>query len=171
MAFFNEEVNKELNKNESSFYSLEQGQNEFRIVSDFAWGYKYNFENREEAEEKEYPFYKLSDKKVQENRHKLNLSAAMVLYDYETEQLMSFNIHQKNILNAIKGYAENDKYGDPTGYDLVITKTGEGRETRYQVIANPPEELPKKVKKALDEVEIKMENVYEGESPIVRKEE
>jgi len=168
--FFTEDVNKELDKSGSAFYELEQGQNEVRIVSDFVWGYKYDYANRAEAKEKKYPFYPVGSKEAKELSHKLTLVAAMVLFDYKSGDLKSFNIHQKKILNPMRAYVENDKYGDLTGYDIVISKTGEGRDVEYSVIANPPEAMGKEVKEALEGTTIKMDNVFNSESPIIREE-
>ncbi len=172
MNFFNDEVNEELDKKSSGFYELEEGQNEFRIVSDFAWGYKYNFKHNAEGAEKDYPFYKSDDPAVEANRSKLQLTCAMVVFDYKTKELKPFNIHQKNILNAIREYVNNPKYGEPTGYDIVITKKGSGKETRYpSIIANPPEEAGKEVKEALEKVTIDVEKAFEKEPTVVEKEE
>jgi len=41
------------------------------------------------------------------------------------------------IFNAIKQFAMDPDYGDPTQYDLKIKKEGTGRETKYTVIAAP----------------------------------
>lgn len=166
MSFFNDDVNEELEKKSSSFYALEVGQNKFRIVSDFAWGYKFNFKNKAEGEAKGHPFYKLNAKEVDENRIKLVLTACMVVYDYQEKTLKPFNIQQKNILNAIKAYVDNPKFGEPTGYDLVISKKGEGKETRYTVIADPPENPSAEVLVAIEGATINVQNAYINE-PIV----
>lgn len=41
------------------------------------------------------------------------------------------------IFAAIKDYAMDADYGDPTKYDLKIKKEGSGRETKYTVLASP----------------------------------
>ena len=43
----------------------------------------------------------------------------------------------KQIVKAIKGYAVDPDYGDPTTYDIKIKKEGTGRDTRYTVVAVP----------------------------------
>ena len=43
----------------------------------------------------------------------------------------------KQIVKAIKGYAVDPDYGDPTAYDIKIKKEGIGRDTRYTVVAVP----------------------------------
>jgi hypothetical protein len=69
-------------------------------------------------------------------------------YNYNTKNIQVWSISQKTILKAIKAYSENKKYGDPTGYDINIEKVGEGKQTRYNVIADPKEELSKAVVEA-----------------------
>ncbi|AEO93636.1 single strand DNA binding protein [Bacillus phage G] len=41
------------------------------------------------------------------------------------------------IFSAIKDYAMDPDYGDPSKYDLKIKKEGSGRETKYTVLASP----------------------------------
>lgn len=172
MQFFNDEVNEELDKKTSGFYELEEGQNEFRIVSAFAWGYKFNFKNSAEGAEKDYPFYKTDDPEVEKNRSKLQLTASMVVYDYKTKELKPFNVHQKNILNAIREYVDNKNYGEPTGYDIIITKKGSGKETKYpSIIANPPEDTSKEVKEVLEKHDINVEKAFDKEPTVVAIEE
>ena len=41
------------------------------------------------------------------------------------------------VFQSIYGLATNKAWGDPTQYDLELNKTGEGKDTRYQVIPQP----------------------------------
>lgn len=41
------------------------------------------------------------------------------------------------VFNAIKAYAMDEEYGDPTKYDINIKKSGSGRDTKYTVMASP----------------------------------
>jgi len=43
----------------------------------------------------------------------------------------------KSVVNQIKTLAQDSEYGDPRNYDIRITKTGSGRDTRYTVIGSP----------------------------------
>lgn len=169
MGFFNDEVNKELDRSGSSYMSFEQGANTIRIISEFAWGYEYDYANREEGEEKGRPFYRTNSPEISAVRSKLVLKANMVVWDYSAKELKVLSLHQKNILNAIRDYVENEKFGAPTGYDLVVTKRGDGRDTRYGVVANPPEAIGEEIQNALMGVTINLENFYNGQNPIVER--
>ena len=41
------------------------------------------------------------------------------------------------VFNAIKAYAVDPEYGDPSKYDIKIKKEGSGRDTKYSVVASP----------------------------------
>ena len=41
------------------------------------------------------------------------------------------------VFNAIKAYAIDPEYGDPSKYDIKIKKEGSGRDTKYSVVASP----------------------------------
>ena len=79
---------------------------------------------------------------------------------------MMLNLHQKKILKVLRKYAENLKYGEPTKYDVIVTKNGEGRDTEYETIVNPPEDLNSEVKEALSKVTIDIQNVYNDSNVI-----
>jgi len=170
--FFNDETNEELDKKNSDYYKFEEGKNHFRIVSAFAWGYKFNFKNSAEGAEKNYPFYKTDSPEVETNKSKLQLTAGMIVFDYREGKLMALTIHQKNILNAIREYDANPKYGAPTGYDIFVTKTGSGKNSKYpSTTADPKEEVSQAITDALAKVKITLDNFYEGKAVVEEIEE
>ena len=62
-------------------------------------------------------------------------------------------------------FNNNSKWGDPTKYDLTITKTGQQILTRYTVVPSPHSDLDKEVEKAYKGMTIKLENLFDDESP------
>jgi len=82
---------------------------------------------------------------------------SIVVYNYGDKAIQVMSVSQKTILKAIKGYSQNKKYGDPTGYDININKEGEGKQTRYTVIADPKEDVSDEVQKAYDQESIDLE--------------
>lgn len=81
------------------------------------------------------------------------------------------SISQKTVLKAIKAYTENKKYGDPTGYDINIEKTGEGKQTRYNVVADPREDLDSIIIKADKELECDLSKLLTNDDPWVKAED
>ena len=68
---------------------------------------------------------------------------AFPVWNYDASRVQVMELTQKSIMGSIKSYVENKKWGDPTGYDLVVTRTGEGLETEYTTIAEPHSPAPK----------------------------
>lgn len=89
-------------------------------------------------------------------------------YNYNTKGIQIWSISQKSILKAIKGYSENKKYGEPTGYDINVTKEGEGKMTRYSVIADPKEDLSDIVKAADEALEVDLELLLINGDPFMK---
>lgn len=90
--------------------------------------------------------------------------AGIILHD---GRVKVWQINQASIREMITTLANNEKYGDPRGYDLVVTRQGSGLETKYTVIANPPEKLDALNKAlALEALEtVDVEALYAGEDP------
>lgn len=78
-----------------------------------------------------------------------------------------WQINQAGIRKTITAYAENDKYGDPRGYDLVISRQGSGLDTEYLVVANPPEKLSVEDSASMTEAlnTVNVDALYAGEDP------
>ena len=92
---------------------------------------------------------------------------AIKVYNYNLGCVQVMQITQKTILKAIKDYSKNSDYGNPTGYDIEVTKTGEGMGTKYTVIASPPKPLTAEVKKADDETEVEVQLLLIGSDPFL----
>jgi hypothetical protein len=51
------------------------------------------------------------------------------------------------IYKAIRALATNEEWGDPSGYDVTITRTGSGKETKYTVVPSPAKSMTDEEKK------------------------
>jgi len=60
---------------------------------------------------------------------------------------------------------KDEDYGDPTGYDIKINKTGEGKETEYSLVAAPPKSVTKDMAEAFDAVTCNLNALFDGEDP------
>lgn len=96
---------------------------------------------------------------------------AAPVWNYETEMVAVFEVKTKSILEALTRYAQNKAWGDPTEYDIVITRSGTGRlDTEYSVVANPKEALTPAIQKAWQEVQengFLMHNLFVNGDPFL----
>lgn len=69
----------------------------------------------------------------------------MPIYNYKTEQVEILNVTQRGIQGDLMGLKADEDWGSYLDYDIVVTRTGEGMETRYST-------MPKPKKPILDEI-------------------
>jgi hypothetical protein len=86
---------------------------------------------------------------------------AFVVWDYEDNKIKVCEITQKGIQDSIYNLYKDEDWGDPTDYDLKITKEGEGMDTKYAVVASPKKELTDDMKKAYKDASIYLEALFE----------
>jgi len=92
---------------------------------------------------------------------------AYAVYNYSEKAVQIWTVSQKSILKRIKAYTENEKYGESSKYDINIERTGEGKKTRYSVIADPVEKASKEVLDAYDAVSIDLEALLINADPFI----
>ena len=90
---------------------------------------------------------------------------AMPVWNYKDKQIQILEITQKTLQKAITGYSENPKWGNPTQYDITVTKKGTGKETEYLIDHDPKEPIDKEILKQYKEMNINLDALYKGENP------
>ena len=94
---------------------------------------------------------------------------ASKVYNHNTKSIQIWQFTQMTILKPLKAYSENSKYGDPTGYDIEIKKEGEGKMTRYNLVANPPEKLSKDVADMDKAIQVELEMLFINGDPFLKE--
>ena len=150
-----------------NYMRLKQDENPFRILSSAITGFEYwNTDNKpvrspDPITEVPHDIKKDKDGKPTAIKH----FWAFVVWNYADEAVQILEITQKSILKGMKAYIDNKKWGDPKGYDFVVTRTGEGMDTEYSVISEPKSETEEKVIKAYEAKNINLKALYKGEDP------
>lgn len=90
---------------------------------------------------------------------------AGLVYDYEKQDFKILEITQRTLMDQLFKFMKDDDYGDPTGYDIKISKTGEGKSTEYSLVAAPPKPLAKDIAAALENVNCNLNALFDGEDP------
>ena len=89
----------------------------------------------------------------------------MVVYNPADDCFQVCEITQKTIQEAVKSLASDPDWGDPTGYDIVVTRKGEDLNTEYTIRAKPKKALPDVVKKRYQEFHCDLDALYSGDDP------
>lgn len=130
---------QEIPKPPSEFFTPEDGDSKVRILDESMAGWKWQDAKTDEWKfSKEKPKVKVGDvKQWQKGGSTLQFFIAVPVWSYEDEEVRIWSITQTSIMDSIETMANNSDWGDVTKYDLTITKSGSGLETRYSVLGNP----------------------------------
>jgi hypothetical protein len=101
----------------------------------------------------------------QEGYQTLKRFLAGVVYDYASSSFKILQITQKTLMDQLFKYMKDEDYGDPTNYDIKISRTGEGKKTEYTLVAAPPKAPTKDVQSAYDELTCNLTALYDGDDP------
>jgi len=145
----------------SSYMKLEDGKNKFRILSKPVTGFEYWTEDNKPVRQKENwevlpEDAKKRDGKTDGAKH----FWSFLVYNYKPEQVQSYEITQKTIMKSISDLVTDDAWGNPMGYDITITKTGEKLTTKYAVTPAPHSPISEKIQKAKEESKIDLEEIF-----------
>lgn len=90
---------------------------------------------------------------------------AGLVYDYEAGDFKILEITQRTLMDQLFKFMKDSDYGDPTGYDIKISKTGEGKETEYTLVAAPPKSVTKEMAEAYEQVTCNLKALFDGDDP------
>lgn len=159
--------NKSLNEQGSSYMKFNKGVNRFRIMSSPIVG--WSWWNEKEDGSKVPVRIRINEKidisKVQDEGS-IKRFWAMLVYNYDLKKLQILEITQKGIQKTLESLVSDDDWGTPVQtYDIVVTKIGEGMETKYEVLPKPKTPLTEDILKEFKMINLHLENLYKNEDP------
>lgn len=153
----------------SNYMKFKEGDNTFRVLSPAITGYEYwNTSNK--PVRSAMPFDEVPDdiKVDKDGKHKINYFWAFIVWNYEAEKIQILEITQKSIRAYMEGLNKNVKWGNPTGYDITVTRSGSGLETEYTTVASPHSKLDKAIVERYEKSNINLEALYDGADPFLK---
>lgn len=90
---------------------------------------------------------------------------AFIIWNRTEERIQIYEVTQSTVQEALDSYINDEDWGDPSEYDIKISKSGEGLKTKYVVTAVKPEPIKEHVKEAFFEKKIWLEALFSGENP------
>lgn len=94
---------------------------------------------------------------------------AFPVWNYEAKAVQILEITQKTILRPLQRSIENEKWGDPREYDIIITRGKPDEKPLFSFSVNPKEKLDKGILKMYHDMDIYMQALYEGGDPFAGK--
>lgn len=154
-----------------NYMDFEEGDNPMRILSSAVVGYEYWTEDKKPVRSVEGWDVIPNDARIEQGKDPIRHFWACVVYNYNHKKVQILQLKQKTIMDQIKAYTQNKKWGNPKMYDLTINKTGSGFDTKYQVIPEPPIAPPaKEVLMAFKQKPVNLQALFTGEDPFTTAE-
>ena len=136
-------------QSQSKYMKWLQGENRLRVLAEPISGFGYWVDNK--------PIRVKSNSELSGKEEDVKYFWALPVYNYAYNEIQVLEITQKTILTELKALNGDKDWGDLTKYDIVVTRSGEGMETKYSVMPKPAKDLAKEaaqkwadVKKVLD---------------------
>jgi len=138
----------------SDFFKPQPGDNKFRILTNMISGVEGWRENK--------PFRRaegctISDDEVdvdaRSGKPKKSEFMAMYVFNYTNKKVEVASFTQAGIKKEILKYSRDEEWGHPSGYDITLTKSGEGLLTKYSFKFSPAKPLSADVQKVVDEAQ------------------
>ena len=158
------------------YMKFQNGENRIRILGTFSEGtaikgYEYWVTGPEGGRK---PIRKREDEQIvtselEEGEDKVKHFWALPVYNYNADAIQILEITQISIIKAITALAKDSDWGSPTGYDILITKTGEKLETEYSVQPKPAKPVTADILKRYKEKNINIQALFKGEDPFAEK--
>jgi len=152
----------------SGYMRLKQGENKFRVLDSAIVGWELWIDD-EDGNRKPLRFkseQNIPADRVGEPRKHF---WAFPVWNYQEEQVQVLELTQKGIMKSIRSLTQDEDWGHPETYDIVITRQGEGLETEYEVKSKPKTKLDEGVKVFYKDLDIKLERLYDGGDPFSKE--
>ncbi len=156
----------------SNYLKLIDGENNFRILSSAIVGYVYWTNDKKPVRGREQfakrpENIRLNKDGTWSQKH----FWAFAVWDYNDNAVKILEITQSTIQKAIKALIDNAKWGAVFGYDITITRSGEGLETQYSIMPNPHSELQAEIVEEYKNKPVNLEALFENGDPFEASEQ
>lgn len=150
-----------------NYFKPLDGKNKVRIMGDAIVGFVYwsdaNRPVRTETHPGQPADARISDRDGKPDKPKYFW--AMTVWDYADSQIKLWECTQRGIQEAIEALVEDEDWGHPSGFDLTVTRTGQGLETKYQVVPSPKKEASAAQLNAFKDAAIDLQALFRGDNP------
>ncbi len=152
--------NYEAPRGSSSYMKLQEGENKFRILSAPILGW----EDWDDKRPVRYRFDAKPAKPIDAGRPVKHFWS-MIVWNYAAEQVQILTVTQATVQKQIQALCADTDWGAPYFYDMKILKSGEGKETKYQVNPVPHKPTAPAVIKAFNDRPVDLEAIFDNADP------
>lgn len=152
-------------KDAGNYMKLKPGENKFRILGNAIAGMEWWVE----ADGKQKPRRKPLDQRISpeelDAESKPRQFIAFPVWNYADEAVQILQLTQKGVMKTLASYEADEDWGDLSGYDIKITRTGEGYDTTYMTSPSPKKPIEKHIAEAYKQTPINLNALFDGSDP------
>jgi hypothetical protein len=154
-----------------NYMRLDQGDNKIRIMGPAIVGNEFW---TSESDGSRKPIRRRIGEKIDDyelgvdqhgKREKVKHFWAMPVWDYKTNSIQILELTQRTVMNAIEALYRDTDWGDPSKYDLKISKSGSGLDTEYRVTPLPKSPQPQAACEEMATVAPNLQALFDGGDP------
>ena len=153
----------------------EAGSVEFRVISDCEFGFSLWYENEEGgrackrwlasdliergSEGGDIPADEIPEKCERYDKSKkpkIVKFLSMIVYNISEDAFQIWDLDKSTMLEQFAQACANHRFGHPTGYDFIWSRTGEMQATKHTLQAQPPYELPADIMTRYSELDVNL---------------
>ena len=82
---------------------------------------------------------------------------SMVVFNITEDAFQIWDLDKSTMLEQFAQACANPRFGHPTGYDFIWSRTGEGTATKHTLQPQPPYELPTEILTRYSEVDVNLQ--------------
>lgn len=150
-----------------NYMKLKDGKNVFRVMSSAIVGWVYWNEAKKPVRSST-PFQGVPADIRRNEKNEPEMPKhfwAFVVWNYDAKALQILEVSQKQIMNGIKAFVDDEQWGDPKGYDITVKRSGSGFETEYQILPSPHAPVVGDAEAALIAHPVNLEALFSGGDP------
>lgn len=156
----------EVPSSNDKYMKLQKGENRIRILTSPILGYEIWKDEGDKRVPVRTPMDKPFSTADIEDPEDIKHFWAMVIYNYANKKVQILEITQKGIQKTLRALAKDEDWGSPVQkYDLVITRVGDGLETKYETLPKPSTKMDQGILDMFGSMNIRLEALYEGKDP------
>lgn len=151
-------------KSNNGYMKIEAGENKFRILSAPILGWE-DWDNKKPIRFR----YEEKPQKSIDPKMPIKHFWSFIVWNYATEQIQILHVTQATIRNKLQSLSQDKDWGDPYFYDIKIIKSGEGKETEYDLNPLPHKDLHPQVEEAFNEKPCCLEALFNNVDPFSKE--
>jgi hypothetical protein len=97
----------------------------------------------------------------------LDYGWSMMAWDYQQEMVVCLSLKKTSLTEWLLNLTRNPEFWDPTKYNIVITRTGKEKETRYEITGGQYRELDKDVLEKIAMEDYDITRMLTNDSPFL----